>query len=294
MEQDKTILFIVNPIAGSLNKDQLIIEVKKNIAKSGSECKIYITCGKDDASKISSLISEITPSRVIVAGGDGTIKLTAEILAEFDLPLGIIPAGSANGLAFNLGLTILPLSRQIEIALGENFKKIDILDINGEYCLHMSDFGVNAELIKNYHYSGIRGKFGYILQSIPTLFKSKYPFEFEIFTESASFKKKGILLAFANFRKYGTGANINPQGKPDDGIFEIIVFKEFDIIEIFKTLRNEEHLDPEFAEIIQATHAKVRCNIPVAFQIDGEYIGEKKEIEVNIIPKKLKIAIPDS
>lgn len=294
MEKNKPILFIVNPIAGNLNKEQLIIEVKKNIAKAGSECEIYKTCGKEDNAKISSLISEISPSRVIVAGGDGTIKLTAEILADFDLPLGIIPAGSANGLGFNLGLTILPLSRQIEIALGNNFKKIDMLDINGEYCLHMSDFGVNAELIKNYHYSSIRGKFGYLLHSIPTLIQSKYPFEFEITTENASFKKKGILLAFANFGKYGTGANINPHGKPDDGIFEIIVFKEFDILEIFKTLRNEEHLDPEFAEIIQATHAKVRCNIPVAFQIDGEYIGEKEEIEVKIIPKKLKIAVSDT
>ena len=292
MEENKPILFIVNPIAGNLNKDQLIIEVKKNIAKKGSECELYKTCGNEDAAKISYLISKITPSQVIVAGGDGTMKMVAEILADFDLPLGIIPAGSANGLAFNLGLTILPLSRQIEIALGDNFKKIDVLDINGEYCLHMSDFGVNAELIKNYHYSGIRGKFGYILQSIPTLFKSKYPIEFEIITENTSLKKKGILLAFANFVKYGTGANINPHGKSDDGVFEIIVFKEFDILEILKTLRNEDDLDPEFAEIIPATQAKVRCNIPVAFQIDGEYIGERKEIEVKIIPKKLKIATP--
>lgn len=292
MEENKPILFIVNPIAGNLNKDQLIIQVKKNIAKTGSECELYKTCGDEDAAKISSLISKITPSRIIVAGGDGTIKMTAEILADFDLPLGIIPAGSANGLAFNLGLTILPLSRQIEIALGNHFKQIDILDINGEYCLHLSDFGVNAELIKSYHFSNIRGKFGYLLHSIPTLIRSKYPFEFEINTENASFKKKGILLAFANFGKYGTGANINPRGKPDDGVFEIIIFKEFDIFEIFKTLRNEDDLDPEFAEIIQATHAKVRCNTPVAFQIDGEYIGEKEEIEVNIIPKKLKIATP--
>ncbi|MGY5849746.1 diacylglycerol/lipid kinase family protein [Salegentibacter sp. F14] len=293
MEENKPILFIVNPIAGNLNKDQLIDEVKKNIAKKGSLCEVYTTCGIEDSAKIRNLLSRITPSRVIVAGGDGTIKMAAEIITPLDLPLGIIPAGSANGLAFNLGLTTIALSRQIEIALGDNFKYIDILEINGEYCLHMSDFGVNAELIKNYQYSNIRGKFGYLLQSIPTLLKSKYPFEFEITTEKEHFKKRGILLAFANFGKYGTGANINPKGKPDDGIFEIIVFKEFDILEIFKTLRNEEHLDPEFALIIPATQAKVKCNSPVAFQIDGEYLGEKEEIAVKIIPKKLKIATPD-
>lgn len=292
MEEKKLILFIVNPIAGNFNKDQLIAEVKKNIAKKAYEVELYTTSGFDDDSKIKALINKKYPARVLVAGGDGTIKMVAEVLTGRDLPLGIIPAGSANGLAFNLGLTALTLERQIEVALEENFKQIDILDINGEYCLHMSDFGINAELIKNYHTSKIRGKFGYLLQSIPTLIRSKYPFEFEITTENKNFKRQGILLAFANFRQYGTGANINPLGKPDDGIFEIIVFKEFDIFEIIKTLQNEDGPDPKFAEVIPASHATIRCTSPVAFQIDGEYIGELEEIEVKILGKKLKIAAP--
>lgn len=294
MEKNKQLLFIVNPIAGNFNKDQLIAEVKKNIAIKGYGINLYQTCGKEDPAKIKALINNTSPSRVIVAGGDGTIKMVAEVLAEFDLPLGIIPAGSANGLAFNLGLTTLPLYRQIEVAAGENFSHIDVLDINGEACLHMSDFGINAELIKNYETSKIRGKFGYLLQTIPTLIRSKYPFEFKITTEKESFSKQGILLAFANFKKYGTGANINPQGKPDDGIFEIIVFKEFDIFEIIRTLRNEDGPDPKFAEIIPVSWAKVKCTTPVAFQIDGEYIGELEEIEVKINSKKLKIATSDT
>lgn len=292
MEENKQLLFIVNPIAGNLNKDQLIVEVKKNIAIKGYRIELYQTSGNEDAAKMKALIKKASPTRVIVAGGDGTIKMVAEVLTEFDLPLGIIPAGSANGLAFNLNLTILPLERQIDVALGENFSQVDILDINGEYCLHMSDFGINAELIKNYQTSKIHGKFGYLLQSIPTLIQSKYPFEFQITTEKEIITKKGILLAFANFRKYGTGANINPNGKPDDGVFEIIVFKEFDILEIIKTLRNEDDLDPKFAEIIPANWANVKCTTPVAFQIDGEYIGELEEIDVKIISRRLKIATP--
>ena len=292
MEENKQLLFIVNPISGNLNKEELIAEVKKNIAYKGYWLEIYQTCGKEDSAKLKSTLKNISPKRVLVAGGDGTIKMVAEVLSEFDLPLGIIPAGSANGLAFNLNLTSLSINKQIEVAMGENFRKLDILEINGEYCLHMSDFGINAELIKNYEISKIRGKFGYLLQSIPTLIQSKYPFKFEITTDKDRFTKEGILLAFANFKKYGTGANINPHGQPDDGIFEIIVFKEFDFLEIIKTLRNEDDLDPKFAEIIPATHAIVKCTTPVAFQIDGEYIGELEEIEVKIGRKKLKIAVP--
>jgi diacylglycerol kinase family enzyme len=151
---------------------------------------------------------------------------------------------------------------------------------------------LNAELIENYHNSRIRGKMGYLLQSIPTLWFSKYPFEFEINLEDRSFKKKGILLAFANAKKYGTGANVNPKGKVDDGVFEILLFKNFDILEILKTLRNETEINSEFVEIIPVKKAQVFCKKPVAFQIDGEYIGEKEDIYVKISPKKLPIMTP--
>ena len=284
----KEILLVVNPISGNIDKDDIIPEIEAAVIKSGATLKIYKTTGIDDLNLIKGLLLNYHPERVIAAGGDGTIKLATEAIRDHNIPLGIIPAGSANGLALNLKLPTT-LQAQLEVALGNNAQSLDVLDINGEVCLHLADLGINAELIQNYEASSVRGKFGYLLQSIPTLIKSKYPFDFEIETENRSLRKQGILLAFANFNKYGTGANINPKGKPDDGIFEIVVFKNFDIIEILKTLRNEEDLDPDFAEIIPAKKARIYCKNPVAFQVDGEYLGELQEINVKIIPQKLRV-----
>src|SRR5690606_2435569 len=100
-----------------------------------------------DVSDLGKTIQEINPDRIICAGGDGTIKLVAEALQSRKIPVGIIPAGSANGLATNLGIPAT-LQEQIKNALGDTLNEIDIILLDNEVCLHMSDFGLNAELIR--------------------------------------------------------------------------------------------------------------------------------------------------
>ncbi len=288
MKDFNKVLIVVNPISGGLDKEELLATIKKAILDKKAEPFLFKTTGKNDTEKLNAKIKEIQPDRILSVGGDGTIKLCAEVILNHELPLGIIPAGSANGLALNLKLPG-NLKEQLAIALGAQSSNLDVLQINNEICLHLADLGINAELIRNYESSNIRGKFGYLLQSVPTLIRSKYPFTFEISTVDNPIERQGILLAFANFNKYGTGANINPQGKPDDGIFEIIIFKSFDVFEIINTLRNQQKLNPAFAETISTKEAKITCKKPVAFQIDGEYLGEKEEIFIKTSANKLKI-----
>lgn len=292
MTRIKNVLFVVNPISGAIEKEDLIEQVRKQVKKIEASLFIYLTTGIDDCANIEKRIKDLKPCRIVIAGGDGTIKAVAEALNGEEIPLGIIPAGSANGLAINLNLPT-NIDKQLEIAFGNSLRKMDIINIDDEFCLHMSDFGLNAELIKNYEDSNTRGKLGYLLQSIPTLVKSDYPFQFKVETNNHTFDTEGILLAIANAKSYGTGATVNPQGKIDDGFFEILIFKNFNFVEILKTLRNEVTLDPEFVEIISTQKAIISCKSPVAFQIDGEYLGEKKLIQASISNIQLEIAVPE-
>lgn len=287
----KNVLLVVNPISGAMDKADLIEDIKKEVVKRKASLFVFETSGKEDVFNLKARIKEMEPCRIIVAGGDGTIKLTAEALEGQDIPIGIIPAGSANGLAYNLKLPATP-EEQIIAAFGDDFVHLDIILLDGDYCLHMSDFGVNAELIRRYENSSIRGKWGYFLQTVPTLVNSDYPFKFTVETNGSTFEAEGILLAIANASSYGTGAKVNPKGKVNDGVFEILIYKEFDFIEILKTLRNVVELDPEIVEVITTTKAKITCHTPVAFQIDGEYLGKRKSIQAEILPQKLRIAAP--
>lgn len=291
MADFKNILLVVNPISGGLDKSELIEEIKSAIIKKNRTLSVFQTTGDEDVYNLKNLIKEKAPERIIVAGGDGTIKIVAEAMQGHQIPIGIIPAGSANGLAVNLKLP-RDLEQQIEVAFGENFLEMDIILIDDEYCLHMSDFGLNAELINRYEKSNIRGKLGYLLQSVPTLLESDFPFEFKIEANGEIIEKEGILLALANAQDYGTGATVNPSGLLNDGKFEILIFKNFDMLQIIKTLRNEVELDPEFAEVICTDHAIISCKSPVAFQIDGEYLGRRTRVEARILTKKVLIAVP--
>lgn len=282
---------VVNPISGGKDKKPFIDHVTKELKERGLELKIFETTGKRDKEELLEVVGSYKPTRIFSVGGDGTIKLIAEILKDDSVPISIFPAGSANGLAENLDLPST-VDELTEIALSDNFVELDSITINHELCLHISDLGLNAALIKNYEEGNIRGKLGYLIQSIPTLIKSEFPFQFEIEKEGKIIHRTGVLLAIANAKRYGTGSTINPDGKYNDGLFEILVFKKFDIGGIIKTFWDGTEHDEDFLEIFSASEATIKCSKNVPFQIDGEYRGEVREVHAAISPIKIKVTVP--
>lgn len=291
MSTNKKILMVVNPISGGKDKKPFIDHVTKELKERGLELKIFETTGKRDKEELLEVVGSYKPTRIFSVGGDGTIKLIAEILKDDSVPISIFPAGSANGLAENLDLPST-VDELTEIALSDNFVELDSITINHELCLHISDLGLNAALIKNYEEGNIRGKLGYLIQSIPTLIKSEFPFQFEIEKEGKTIHRTGVLLAIANAKRYGTGSTINPDGKYNDGLFEILVFKKFDIGGIIKTFWDGTEHDEDFLEIFSASEATIKCSKNVPFQIDGEYRGEVREVHAAISPIKIKVTVP--
>ena len=291
MATNHRILLVINPISGGIDKDPFIDRISKEVKAEKAELSIYKTTGKRDKEELTEVIENFKPSRIFSVGGDGTIKLIAEIIKDDSIPVAIFPAGSANGLAENLNLPTDP-KELTRIALGNTFKNLDSIKINHELCLHISDIGLNAALIKNYEEGNIRGKLGYLIQSIPTLIKTDFPFQFTIEIDGKRIHRKAVLLAIANAKKDGTGSTINPERKYDDGVFEILVFKQFDIPQILKTFREDVKLSPDFIEIFPASEAIIECAKNVPFQIDGEYRGELKEVHAVISPVKMKVCTP--
>ncbi|WP_179008190.1 diacylglycerol/lipid kinase family protein [Winogradskyella forsetii] len=290
MSRKPEILVIFNPISGDINKKPILNDIALEAEIKGFNLKKYKTTGNNDLDKIKNILNDTSFKHVIVVGGDGTLQLAANAIMEKNLPLGIIPAGSSNGFASNLNLPT-QLSAQIAVTFGNHSIDVDMLSVNGDLCLHIADIGVNAVLIKNYEDSRIRGKLGYALQTIPSLVKSDYPYQFEIIINHEKFTKEGIMLAIANAKQFGTGATINPDGELNDGQFEILVFKKMDVIQILQTLKNTPRMDKDFVECFSANKAKIAIPKPIEFQIDGEYLGKVSEIDVKILPKKLKVLV---
>lgn len=294
MNNQERILLVVNPVAGGTDKTELIDIVSAGVGARGASLEVYETsCDYNNEQKIKDLVRDIAPQRVLVAGGDGTIQLVAGILMDTETPMGVLPAGSANGFAVSLDIPPT-IEEQLAIALGNNVVDTDILEIDGHICIHLADLGVNAELVKNYEQGNIRGKLGYVLQSIPSLISADFPYTFNIEANGQQYTWSGILLVIANADKFGTGAIINPTGKINDGKFEVIVFKNFDVPAIIKTLNGQLTPDMDFVDIISTDHAVITTTDDVPFQVDGEFIGNRRKTVAKVAKNKVKLALPPS
>ena len=283
---------VVNPISGDLDKSEFIQEAKFFADALSLRFIVYETTGKKDEESIKKLFDLHQPERILVAGGDGTIKLVAEAVADCDVIIGILPAGSANGLSVDLNLPS-SLIENVKIAFTNEPMDMDMISINGKKSMHLSDLGLNAELVKNYEKGTTRGKLGYALQTFSTLSEMKEPFVAKIFADNVQFEVVARIIIIANSQKYGTGITVNPNGKMDDGKFELVIIKNLDLFVFGQIITGNMPLDSEDVLIISTDQALITTEEPVPFQIDGEFMGEVTELDIHILHKQLKVAIPE-
>ncbi|PWJ59230.1 YegS/Rv2252/BmrU family lipid kinase [Dyadobacter jejuensis] len=291
MHPERKILLVVNPVSGGTAKDEIF-----NIAIARSkiepfELLIYQTTGVEDLEAIGHLVSTQQPERVIVAGGDGTIGMVARTLAQTEAIMGIIPAGSANGLSVDFALPT-SFEEAFDIALGSHVIAMDAVDINGDICLHLGDIGLNALLVKNYEMNDSRGKIGYAKEMLKTLSEHNN-FRVQIDYPEGRLETEALIVIIANGAKYGTGVNINPKGSISDGFFELVIARRLNFIESAKILTGSTDFDPDILQIVSTKSAHLVCpDHGVHFQIDGEYKGEVKELRIEIIEKYVHVAVP--
>ena len=287
----KNVLLVVNPISGDLDKSDLLTTVQEFSVANNFNLVVYETTGEKDFAAIQSLYEEYNPERIVVAGGDGTIKMVAEAMETHDIVIGILPAGSANGLSVDLDLPAT-LEENLEVAFLHHYMEMDMISINGKKSIHLSDIGINADLVKNYETSDLRGFWGYAMQAFTTLIDAEEPFSASITANNETVEHTARIIIIANSQKYGTGVTINPHGKMNDGKFELIILKSLDILLLGKIITGNMPIDSEDIVIISTEKAFVKTDRPVNFQIDGEYCGVQNELEIHILHKLIKIAVP--
>jgi diacylglycerol kinase (ATP) len=287
----KNIIFVVNPISGDLDKSDLIETVSEFSAANHFDLEVYETTGKSDIAAIKKLYNQYKPERIIVAGGDGTIKMVAEAVEDYDIVIGILPAGSANGLSVDLNLPPA-IEENLKIAFLHHYIEMDMICINGKKSIHLSDIGLNADLVKNYEQSDVRGIWGYALQAYTTLKESNEPFTATISANNKTVEYTARMIVIANSQKYGTGVVINPNGAMNDGKFELVILKNLDLLLIGKIITGNMPIDSDDVVIISTDKADIKTDYPVSFQIDGEYCGAQSNLEIHILHKQMKIAVP--
>ena len=283
----KHLLLVVNPVSGDVDKEPFLKQAEALLKKYGLAHSVFKTTGKNDAEKLQAQVAEVSPDRIGVVGGDGTVLFTAMALRDHNLPLGIIPMGSANGLATELGVPKEPKKALLDLLLSEYTAPLDMLSVNEEhYCLHLGDVGVNANIVAAYEQDDNRGMATYARYFIEEL-KNLDPFPVKVTTEEETVETEGVMVALCNARKYGTGIPLNTVGNPLDGKFEVVIIERVD----FMTLVNlglskfdERFFDHQQGKVLQTTEATIRFDQARQLQLDGEVIDTVEELRVKLVP----------
>lgn len=288
------ILFVINPNSGVKSNESIVAQIQKTAASKKISINILYTTGKSDDRMVREEIAVYKPDRVVAGGGDGTIQLVARNLMGTNIPIMLLPLGSANGLATSLNIPTKD-EELIEYVFSDiPTMPLDLLRINDTHiCVHLADFGINGMMVKEYEEAGDSGMLGYARHAIHAI-KETPLMKYTIKTEKETITQEGYMLAFANANMYGTGIKIT-EGSVHDGMFEIrnIPKKSWtDFIKAGLTKFNifiDKHM---FTDVISCKHAEVFIDQKVDFQIDGEYIGKINYLKIEMLPSAITILIP--
>ncbi|HEU5147518.1 MAG TPA: diacylglycerol kinase family protein [Chryseosolibacter sp.] len=287
------VLLIINPKAGGNDHSETIQALQELFQTHGFDPQYYLTTGEDDERKIKKKIDKVKPECVVAAGGDGTIQLVAKILLPYKLSMGILPLGSANGLATALEIPKDPLAAADNIIKSTKVRPVDMLRFNGkDLCIHLSDIGVNALIVKKYEDAGERGFLGYAKYLLASIQETPL-YNITIRTPEETIQKAGYMMAFANAHKYGTGVQIS-EGSVSDGMFEICNVEQVSLDEAIRaglTILNVFVDKDMFSDVITCREAEISIDQKAHFQIDGEYMGMVDHLHIEIVPGALKLIV---
>lgn len=289
----RKILFIVNPNAGKKISGKLI-ETIRNEIPSNIFNEIIIWKDKDHFQEIADTLKTGQFTDAIAVGGDGTVNQVAKTIINTNLAFGIVPAGSGNGLARSLGISMKIEEAIKQIAAG-NTKLIDTGSVNGIPFFCTSGVGFDAHIGKLFASSVKRGLQSYVKITLREIFAYK-PSKYVITIDGNKIEREAFLITVANAGQYGNDFYIAPQAKLNDGVFHLVILKPFVLIKgigaVIKVLKKKAN-ESLLIETLQGKEIIITRNSPDSIHFDGEPEMQGKDLHYKIYPNSLKVIIGD-
>ncbi|PRY11930.1 diacylglycerol kinase family enzyme [Pontibacter ummariensis] len=292
-KKQQALLFVINPISGDIDKEELEEDIKAICKQHGIACAIYKTTGEKDKEHIREKLNATKYDGVFAIGGDGTVSIVASLLIGTTTPLGIIPLGSGNGLSKDLHV---PQDTEEALVLIHRhvIRNIDTVSLNGVPSIHLSDLGFNALVVHKFCEGGTRGPGSYAWIAMQE-YLGYAPKFYRIETDKEVFEGEAFMVTIANANAFGTNANINPNGILNDGRFEICLIEPFPKtagISILYKLYTDSIDTSVYSRRLSCKSATIYNIDHEVMHIDGEPIDLGDTIKVDIHPRSLKVILP--
>ena len=297
----RTILYIINPIAGTRAKKDLQAFIESASKKAGIPYLILPSVADGNYDFLHPIIKEKNITDVVVAGGDGTVSQVVNGLMTLDLNFGIIPCGSGNGLAYTAGIPKDP-AKALQIVFAGLAAKTDGFYLNDHFACMLCGLGFDAKVAHDFAQQPKRGLSTYVKQVVRNFFGAKtYPFELTV--GDKTFSTDAFFISIANSNQFGNHFTIAPAASLSDGLLDIvIVTRQNKLSMILKTLQQVRGKNKPVPEtVIDDTKAVIyfqtaKLNISNKAEgylhIDGDPAETSKEIKVEVLGKCFKLLQP--
>ena len=282
-------LVILNPAAHSDRANRW----RDQVELLARDCSVCATAQAADAEQLARDAVEQGFQKIIAAGGDGTINEVVNGLVGSGAMLGVLPVGTVNVFATELGLPVHNLESCWEIIQADHTRVVDLPCANNRYFVQLAGVGLDAQAVKETSFALKRsfGPLSYLISAAQIA--ARQPPRLFLDAENSPISESSFVL-IGNGRHYGGPFPFFKHAANDDGLLVIIAFKQLGYLELIKYLQDvffsSDIRLPE-VEYFQARQLRITSEQDVPVELDGELAGNCP-VEFAIRDKKLRVLAP--
>jgi len=288
-------VFIMNPVSGRpATRARRRERVAAFIGRHRLGARLLESQGAGHARELSRAAVAEGVDLVISVGGDGTMNEVGAPLVGRPAMFGIVPCGSGNGLARDLGVP-QQVDRALDLLLDARVRVIDTGEVNGLPFFNVAGFGFDAEVSRRFNRCKERGLVSYFRLGFGALATVRtQPIMVE--PEGAPAETlPAFMTALANSTQYGNNAHIAPHARLDDGRLDVVVVKSGNpVLAFWLGLRAFAGTIDRAAAVrsLQARAFTIRRPGPGPIHTDGEVHDAPATLEVRAVPASLRVLVP--
>lgn len=291
-------VLIINPTSG---QGKAAREKRKllGLVSDMPHIRTALTTGPDHAISLAAQAVNSGCEQVVVAGGDGTINQVINGIGDSHTLLGIIPLGTGNVLAHDLGIPRNDVAGALEIIRAGRSRTVDLGRANGRRFLLMAGMGLDAAVVDavSPKIKDLLGTAAYAPAAIEQLAKFS-PVRFRLsFDDSPAYETDAYAVIAANCGSYAYNFKIAPTAVFDDGLLDIIVFErtlgtKLDLLtHAFKAVFQQRVPADPGMTCFRAARVRVESDPQVKMQLDGDVCGETG-VDIEVLPRALRLIVP--
>ncbi len=287
-------IIIHNLHAGHYGRGEQIALAASRLNAAGWEAEI---ASPENGAEFEQILRKATADGLdvaVVAGGDGSLNIAIQVLAGGPTALGVIPTGTGNVWAKEVGIP-LDVRGATDVLLRGWTAVTDLGVANGRYFLSIAGVGFDASITRTIKTASKRklGMTAYVIAAVVEALKLRGE-DATLIVDGHATRERILMVAASNTRLYGGVLRMAPEAFLDDGLLDISVFRGRGLRatarHAIKTLLGIHRGDPD-VEVFQTSHLRVESRLDLPVQLDGDYFGSTP-LEIRVVPSALRVIVP--